>query len=468
MTSRVKVVIGICATVWVSAMVVAIIYAVPILTARRKVITEIAGIKAEGKPTSTADFTSVKIPDDENGAVVYDKAFAIMSGSNWKKDDELLSSLNKRVLPDKSSAEWRRLEVTADRYHEVIPLVEVATSRRLCRFRINWNNGVMNAKMTYTAKMRQLSRLINAYAVLNARKGRMPEAMRCVALEFKESRSLQDGPMITDQIVGIAGISVASNTLRNVAHLGDIDTSSARRVYDVLSSIDLNRCCEKGLTQERAVGIQLFEDVRVNPGTLASEADAVAENASSRHRPSSGGKGQLPSSFWRYSADMNELLYLSTMSKMIEYVRPPYRLLASKGQQRDITGDALEKQFAPFAFLAAMLLPDVTRFPEKRDQGIAEINGSQIFLALLAYKDRYSAYPATLNELRRKLGWKLREDPFSGKAFVYKRQGKGFLLYSLGPNLKDDHGRGLQDLSKAERISEKTSDNYDIVWRMDR
>jgi len=57
--------------------------------------------------------------------------------------------------------------------------------------------------------------------------------------------------------------------------------------------------------------------------------------------------------------------------------------------------------------------------------------------------------------LRSRLGWKLPQDPFSGKDFVYKRQGKGFLLYSIGENLKDDGGLAAPEEAPA-----------DIVWQM--
>ncbi|MBP7933880.1 MAG: hypothetical protein KA354_04445 [Phycisphaerae bacterium] len=36
---------------------------------------------------------------------------------------------------------------------------------------------------------------------------------------------------------------------------------------------------------------------------------------------------------------------------------------------------------------------------------------------------------------------KLRIDPFSGRDFVYKQRSKGFLLYSVAENLKDDGGK---------------------------
>lgn len=56
------------------------------------------------------------------------------------------------------------------------------------------------------------------------------------------------------------------------------------------------------------------------------------------------------------------------------------------------------------------------------------------------------------------LGWKIPEDPFSGKDFIYKRQEKGFILYSIGRNMKDDGGKESPN---------SDPDRYDMVWRMD-
>jgi len=63
-----------------------------------------------------------------------------------------------------------------------------------------------------------------------------------------------------------------------------------------------------------------------------------------------------------------------------------------------------------------------------------------MLLALQAYKARHGAYPASVEELKTKLGWKLPKDPFSEKDFVYRRRDKGFILYSVGPDMKDDGG----------------------------
>ena len=48
--------------------------------------------------------------------------------------------------------------------------------------------------------------------------------------------------------------------------------------------------------------------------------------------------------------------------------------------------------------------------------------------------------PQVAERITTKLGWKLPDDPFSGKALIYKPRAKGFVIYSIGPNMKDNGG----------------------------
>jgi uncharacterized protein YfaT (DUF1175 family) len=54
-------------------------------------------------------------------------------------------------------------------------------------------------------------------------------------------------------------------------------------------------------------------------------------------------------------------------------------------------------------------------------------------------------------------------DPFTGKQLVYRREGEGFVVYSLGSNLKDDGGRSTWEI--AQLVMEKDDD---WTWKEDR
>ncbi|MCH8923731.1 MAG: hypothetical protein IIA67_11375 [Planctomycetes bacterium] len=61
-------------------------------------------------------------------------------------------------------------------------------------------------------------------------------------------------------------------------------------------------------------------------------------------------------------------------------------------------------------------------------------------LALAAHRADNGAYPKTLSKLAPKYIAKLPLDPFSGADFRYRLNGKGYTLYSVGNNGKDDGG----------------------------
>lgn len=62
-------------------------------------------------------------------------------------------------------------------------------------------------------------------------------------------------------------------------------------------------------------------------------------------------------------------------------------------------------------------------------------------LACRLYKNRMGRYPERLDELVPGLLKEVPIDPFTGKPLVYRREGEGFIVYSLGSNEKDDGGR---------------------------
>ena len=94
-----------------------------------------------------------------------------------------------------------------------------------------------------------------------------------------------------------------------------------------------------------------------------------------------------------------------------------------------------------FEFMAGMLSPDVATgcFTECREE--AHFQLARLSLALAAYQAQQGEYPARLEGLTPRILKDLPKDPFSGAAFCYQRQPKGYLVYSVGWNGKDDGGR---------------------------
>jgi hypothetical protein len=94
----------------------------------------------------------------------------------------------------------------------------------------------------------------------------------------------------------------------------------------------------------------------------------------------------------------------------------------------------------------------------------------QLAFVLAAYRAEHHSYPARLADLTPKFTAKLPKDPFADGDLHYKREGSGYLLYSVGPNAKDDGGRNFWEEHPDGRADESTTDEErsgdDIAIRM--
>ena len=88
----------------------------------------------------------------------------------------------------------------------------------------------------------------------------------------------------------------------------------------------------------------------------------------------------------------------------------------------------------------------------------ARVESAKFAIALRLYCMKHGAYPDSLDALVPEFLDKLPLDPFSGKPYVYRRDGSGFVVYSVGHNGVDDGG--------VEVTGDR--DKGDIVWKCSR
>jgi hypothetical protein len=95
--------------------------------------------------------------------------------------------------------------------------------------------------------------------------------------------------------------------------------------------------------------------------------------------------------------------------------------------------------------LASFLLPASRRVQERFDRNVQVEENLRVAFALAAYRADNNRYPENLADLAPKYLPAVPGDLFSDKALIYKPTEKGYLFYSVGPNGKDDGGRGPND-----------------------
>lgn len=427
----------------------------------RQVKAEIAKIKAKGEPTSMADLAKPAIPDSQNAALIYIEIGKRLSTDDARKDMHTLREFTSRQSREKNPRLWDESRAIIGKYKDVVALTESAEAKPRCRFPADWSKGATEATpWRHYSKLRSLARLLHANALLSAKDGRMEECCRLLNLSFKLTNALKEEPSLIAYLSRIVLLMTASRGLQDSLQYGLFDEHQSKQLFDTLRGVDLEEGYRRMLLGERVLflrdlpqvrGAEMIETSRVQDFTGLVEMLSGNHGRAMRHVTDL----ILGAAYDLACRNGDRLVWLRFMDRQMKGVRLSYKDAESKGILKD-------PHLPFFAVMSNMAGPVEARMTRSRFRTMAISAGDQTELALLSYKDRYGAYPNDLAELQAKLGYELPTDVYSGGSLIYKRQGKGFILYSVGPDLKDDGGNGP---ARPDLIEDKGGD---MVWRMDR
>jgi len=291
---------------------------------------------------------------------------------------------------------------------------------------MHWQDGPAMI-LPHLHQFRWAARLVAAEALLLGRRNNTNEAFDWCEVALRMSQHVASEPTLIAQLVSYAIQTIALQPLKDYLSAAEVPPEGAVKFEEYLRQIDLYEGFHRAMIGERAFGLDSLDQLGEPFGKEAKIPQAAKS--------------------------LFLVGYLEMMEKEIEINKLPYRL--AKVQM-----DALEQQLkADIKYsLAAMMIPAYKHATQKRDWQVAEIGLCRVVLALKAYQCERHVYPKTLAELQQGLDWPLPQDPFSGKDFIYRCEGEGFILYSIGQDLEDDGGLPERDEQG------KWRQDADIVW----
>ena len=102
--------------------------------------------------------------------------------------------------------------------------------------------------------------------------------------------------------------------------------------------------------------------------------------------------------------------------------------------------------------LVSLLLPAVSQAQKAEDQANQLFANLQVALALVEWKGQTGEWPDSLHGLVPRVLSEVPSDLFSDEPLIYRREGDGFVLYSIGVNQKDDESRSYDDQPAADDL----------------
>jgi len=353
-------------------------------------------------------FAPSPVPDAENAAALYRKAFELYKEGPTDEEAELMARLSEGE--PLTASERAVLEKVVEKNREALALLHQAAALARCDFGVDYTRGVA-ADLPHVAGMIRASKLLEIEALL----GSGPEAARSARASLRLSEAVADEPILVSQLVrGVCG-EMARESWQQ-AFRGEVEAEALRTLLDSVSGERYREGYEKSL---------LFE--------LYGGAKYVLEGWDLSALGPEGAKLR-PSGDPLTAEDL--AYYAETMAEVSALAGRPYyeirdRLAALRAERVD---------GAPwYAEITRLVMPAFERAAMRQAQAEAGAGTGRLAAALRLYRERNGSYPESLGSLRGILP-DPPVDPFTGSPFRYRREGEGFVVWSPGEDGRDDGG----------------------------
>lgn len=263
------------------------------------------------------------------------------------------------------------------------------------------------------AEVRMLARNIAAKAVFEARAGNLDAACAWLESGLHLAYMMNNCPTLIVHQVRIACVGVALDAAEEVMNTANAPLPLEASYWSLLDRV-------------------------ANPGVLRNTLAGEAAYAMAQKMP-------MPRLFWS-----------SNESKLIDFYLEldDISRLESPKERRELIGAIpVEQKFpmSPMNWMVPMLAPVLVRSIDAHDRIAAQCDFVRLAAALRTWKQKHNAYPEALETITTAASLPL--DPFTGEDYRYRREDEGFVLYSVGPDRKDDGG-----------ANGEKRDEGDIIW----
>lgn len=433
-----------------------------------------------GKPTVSVDYLAVLnqmnrplVQDEDNAWPDYEKAIALFVEPDTELNKDTISKhTGFGDLNDEEQQKIRRwVELNKSAWQEFV----TASSKPYCYREYQYDpNAVEWAKWLFTVVLPHLSPLRNLARVgiwqarMQTDSNQPRQAMGDCLVVARAGNHWQGKGFLVEQLVGFAISSTAWAEILNILETKNLSSADLNRIQQQLVQIYPQSYPLINMEGERLMFMDAVQRVFTEGGPGGGHLmPRGLQELQALDGIDFGGKGHVMSIYLCTPASMlqagrdemtnkgNEIYgYIEKRARMSPYER----YISDPNGVENMISALPRYRF----FLFHMLTPAIDKASDQAYQGKALYHAAITVLALKRWRLEEDKYPEKLDELVA-AGYlkELPMDPFSDKPLVYKKTDDNFILYSVGPNFKDDGGQPGKD---DEGRVKKWMDNGDTVF----
>jgi len=421
--------------------VLGLIYAIAVSVSSSKLRQAYADLKKDGRPMERQQVIPPEVPDTENAALLYESAILLLKAQPAPEENllEHLGDLSDKFIKeslDSDKLAEQVLLIGQDVVTQALSIVEQGTRRDSCRFDLDYDDG-LNTLLPHLSGMRNFTRILCAKAYLEAKTGNPDTAWDMLTTQLKFADALRTETILVSELRRMAMIRLSCETITKLCEIAPPNAQQSDDIQSLLKDFDDIRPLIHSIDAERLLIGEWVFNLTKDEMYKASLQHGSRGDAGLLHKLIIFGITFKPLLLADHAA------YLRFMHDGTRFLERPY----SPEQ-----GKVMEQGVQKTRYLVTRILtPPIFRVKAVHYEMTAQLRIARAGLALLQYKLATNTFPATLEAL------KLQNinDPFSNGQLLYKTEGEGFVLYSVGPDQKDNNGSPRQ---------KKQETDWDIVW----
>lgn len=318
------------------------------------------------------------------------------------------------------------------------------------------NEALLSANLPGLQKLRELAMALTARAMLHTGEKRYEEAWQDLLACHRLSRLIGRGATLIEALIGMAFEGIAAETSLAFLERAPLDAKKVKACLRDLQALPrFSGLVERWDLTERIMFLDVamlairhgsaslrpllweakLDEPVVRAITQALDWDAMLREANNRYdrlvaAARQGNRSLRKKPLRKFEDDLRTL-------------KNTVLVQAVKVMDGKEDAEALGKFCADF--LLPQLAGAVGKAQEAADRTEQIQRNLQTAFALAAYRGVQGRYPGRLEMLAPDYLPRIPEDIFCGKALIYRPKDKGYILYSVGMNERDDGGRGYQD-----------------------
>jgi hypothetical protein len=418
----------------------------------------VLAIRQKGYPASLRELDDwyTHIPDSQNAALIYTNAFSQPTLTNYSGSTmALVGETNWVPARGHLIAKDFRVELGAvlATNQNLLDLLHSAAALTNSRYPIDLKQG-FNVLLPYLAKVKSAVQLLTAEALLDASNGDIEKSLAALNAAGAVSDSLAEEPLLISQLVRFASWAIISKRCELILNGAQLSDQQLNTLQTLLQSAEKPNAMLRGLGGERASGLAVFMGSPDQKYIFTSADSDLPPPLKDRLRTSLY-IGLLKST-GLLRKDRN--FYLDVMATNIAAAEAPFPERLTLAQQANAAAMSPPSKLMIFS---RMLLPALGKAMQRDGDHTARIRTAQTAIAIERFRRAHNGeLPTDLNELVPTYLPALPRDPFDGQPLRFKPRTTGYVVYSIGSDLRDDGG--------AEADPKKQSSAKDITFILER